>query len=137
MTALRRLGHSGYWMPLTLLALIGTVAYRSSLFWVVAICAAIGLGPWFAASRLLDRITELEVEVGRVRDLEEALTDALREAAHAPVPLVPFDSLSRAERVHIAADRPELHIVPPASADMPVADDAWFARLYDENGDHR
>lgn len=107
-------------------------------WWVLVLCAVFGLGPWFACSRLLDRIGELEVEAGRVPDLEAALSDALREAAHAPVPLVPFDSLSRAERAHIAADKPDLHIVPPASAGMPVADDdAWFARLYDEKGNLR
>jgi hypothetical protein len=80
-----------------LLALAGSDAWWS---WLIAL--AIGVGPWFAAAKLLDERTELQEEIER-RDREESAT--------VPVPLIPFDSLPKAEQEFIAAEKPDLRIV--------------------------
>lgn len=46
------------------------------------------------------------------------LAEVLDEHSLCPTPLVPFDSLSKAERDHIAAARPDLRIVPPLDEDV-------------------
>jgi hypothetical protein len=96
-----------------LLALAGSDAWWS---WLIAL--AIGVGPWFAAAKLLDERTELQEEIER-RDREDEAT--------VPVPLIPFDSLPKVEREFI---RPDLHIVPPQRTgehdDLPEADESWL-----------
>jgi hypothetical protein len=133
-TTLRALARNGYWMPLTIAALVGILVWDRGWFWFMLLAAAIGVGPWFACSRLLDRIGELEDDnMHLAAELDQALgrlAEALNEIP--PLELVPFDSLSKPERDHIKAAaskitaaslRPSLHIVEPVGGDVPVADE--------------
>lgn len=104
---------------------------------ITAVCVLIaGL---FAV--IVERTTERDVARDDARQLAEQLdattarlADVLDEHALCPTPLVPFDSLSKAERDHITAAaskitaaslRPDLRIVEPP----PVADESWLDEI--------
>lgn len=91
---------------------------------------------------IVERTTERDVARDDARQLAEQLdattarlADVLDEHALCPTPLVPFDSLSKAERAHItnaasaitaASLRPSLHVVEPVDGDAPEADETWL-----------
>lgn len=83
-----------------------------ALIVVAVACIAVATDLW-------DKNRALNAELEKARAVESAVSADLAETlddlalAPAPVSLVPFDSLSRAERAHIAADRPDLRVVPP------------------------
>jgi hypothetical protein len=120
--------------PIALVAILAAT-HRPALFLWYAAIAWFLLGAGGIASALMQggRVVELEKALGEreddVADLSAALAEATATLADARVviPLKP-----------VPVDRPDLRVIPPQrTRDHLADDDAWFTRLYDENGEHR
>jgi hypothetical protein len=87
---------------------------------------------WLLAVAAVVTIAALaNVAIARGRELDEVRGELERrereeEEAVVPVPLIPFDSLPKAERDHIAKDRPDLRIV-QSPIPMQRRGDEWDA----------
>lgn len=125
--------------PIALAAILAGLQHPALFLWYLGVAAVLGgLGGYCSAWIQGGRVVELERALGEreddVADLEaeaQRLHLLLTEAQIAAGDAKPLPRLR-------VVDRPDLRVIPPPrTRDHLADDDAWFTRLYDENGEHR